>query len=63
MVFYRLLAEGEAQIKGIPSCLKIQIKDMYLPASKLQPRNEFTHFKPSKILLTSVPSISELYSF
>lgn len=48
--------EGLAQIKGVPSRLKVQIKGLCLPTQ----RSGFPHFKPSKKSLTSVPSISGL---
>jgi hypothetical protein len=42
------------------SHLKIQIKDVSLPTSKVQTRSGFTHFEPSKKSLIGVPSISGL---
>lgn len=48
MSLYRLPEEGMAQIRGLPSDFKIQIKDVCFPASKVCTRGGFTHFKPRK---------------
>lgn len=57
---HRLPAEGMAQIKRVSSHLKVRIKDVCLPVSKVNTRSEVTYFKPSKKSLTGVPSISGL---
>lgn len=44
---YRLPAGGGAQIQGASSPLQTQIKGVCAPASEIQTRREFSHFKPS----------------
>lgn len=41
-------AEGVAQNKGASSYLKIRIKDVYLPTSRVRTRSGLIHFNPSK---------------
>lgn len=71
MFLGRLPAEGMGHVKGMSSHLKIQVKDwclpgsgsrskVWLPASKVQIRNRFTHFKQSRQIFTGMPSISGL---
>lgn len=50
---YRLPAEGTAQIKDVSSHLKIQMIGVWLLTSEAQNRSGFTHFKSSKLSLTS----------
>lgn len=46
--------------RPISSSLKIWIKGVRLPTSKVQTKRGFTYFKPSRKLLKGVPSVSEL---
>lgn len=45
---FRLPTEWEAQVKSVSSCLKSQIKVVYLPTSKFQIKSEYTYFKLDK---------------
>ena len=61
MSLYRLLTESIVHIKGVSSCLKIQIKGVSLPASKVLTKNGSTYFKPSRKSFKGVPYISGLF--
>lgn len=54
-----LISRSLAQIKGVPSRLKVRIKHLCLPTQ----RSGFPHFKPSKKSRTGVLSISGLSSW
>ena len=57
---YRLPAEGEARGKvWLPTEGEAGGK-VCLPTPKVQTRSGFTHFKPSRVSLTDMPSISRV---
>lgn len=55
LLLFLISVEGLAQIKGVPSRLKVRTKGPCLPTQ----RSGFPHFKPSMRSLTGVPSISD----